>query len=254
MTRQGGTFGRDIRVVASTFLAIGIGAGSAQAATITFAGDRGAGCLTFVGTSGGNLVIPVTGTVAAGSKLIITAGSTGNASGGTVTDTGSNSYTAVNSFNSPPPGRAFQVLGTIATGLTAASTVTLPFVSSANGEIVCASLHAFTNVTVVNLATGNAGNSTTPGSTMPALSAQPNELLVGTYLLGAASGGLSSPDIPLSSASSGTFSVNSIYRIVSATGIFSYSATIGTSQAWTSVFTSFQDAQFPVELQKIKIE
>lgn len=243
-----------VAIALPLFATLLAGAPTARAATITLAGDRGASCVTFPGTSGGTHSITVSAAnVMVGQTLVLTAGTTGNASLSSMTDTAGNTYTGLNSlFGSV--GRVFHWGGTLTAQLNVGQTVTLTYVTSTAGEVSCASIHAFNNVAAlpgsVDQTGTNSGTSAAPGATLTAVTTQPNELLVETHIINGAPGGTGSADNPLQQASSGTFFVLPYYRIVSATGTFTISGTLGNSLPWQAAITSMRDVVFPVDLQR----
>lgn len=242
-----------------TLVVLAFAAPRVRAATITFAGDRGSSCQTFVGTAGGAHTIAVSGAnLTAGQTVILTAGTTGNASLGSVTDPGGNTWTAVNSWAVGGVGRVFQWATTIGTTVSTGANVSLNYVTSADGEVSCASVHAFTNVQSVpggvDLTGGTNGTSTTPSVTLGSATSQPNELLVETHIVNGVTGGFGSADNPLQAANSGNFWVMPFYRIVSATGTYTVGGTLGNSLAWQAVLTTFRDTTAPVEILRVKAE
>jgi hypothetical protein len=219
-------------------------AGAGSAAAQTLIGDRGASCAT-IPPGGGPHIITLTNPIPAGSSVLIAAGTTGNATYSTTTDTGGHTWVPTNSF--APSFRAFQVYGHITTALNAGHTITITYSAAVPGpQTSCASVSAFKGVAnspypPVDTTGANGAVSNTPSVTLGAATQHPREVIHGAFVVNATTGGIgvSGPSNPLQLVCSGTFCVAPAYRIVTNTGAFSVSGTFGNAIPWAAVSTAY---------------
>ncbi|KAA0256685.1 MAG: hypothetical protein EDX89_00880 [Acidobacteria bacterium] len=231
----------------------------AAAQTVTFGGDRGAGCVA-VPAGAQTHVLPVTGSVAAGETAVLNVATTADLPPGTVTDTKGNAWT-VDNVRAGAGYRVSTVSTRVTAGLTNADSVTIPYTNGTGStQTSCAGLVRFTNVVTgagyLDQVGSAEGTGTVQSVSTNAATSQSNELLVVAFAYTAATGGFSIPGpySPTSAACSAPFCLSPGYRIVGTAGV--QTATGGTNNAvpWGGVLTSYRDVVVPVELQRLSAE
>jgi hypothetical protein len=243
------------------FLALLLLAPEAPGQTITFTGDRGNSCAAIPATVGGSQVFTLTATIPAGSLVVIAAATTANATFGSVTDSGGNTYVSDNSHLGSNPYRVFAISSRLTTGLAIGNTISINYTGSApTGETSCAVVSVFQNVTAAPARVDRTGTADGTGTnwnvSLFSATTQANELVHAAFATNQSTGGFSipAPFQPLSAACSAPFCVFGGYRIVGATGTYTATATSVNSIAWGAVLTTDRDSTAPVMLQRFHVE
>jgi hypothetical protein len=230
---------------------------------IVHEGDIGAACgLAVLGISTVPLVL--IGPVPVGRTIVVTtkAAGTGLIPTLVVDSTGINVYGL--DVTHSGPGSSVSVFSSRTTSpLAVAQVISLTYNNSTGlVQTVCTSASAFSGLQTTPGwldQSGTAGSATastsfavsTTGSTT-----QPNELLVGAFSTGNAGTFTLGPGLtPLTPACNVTNScLRPFYRVLSATGPQSASATGTTPAAWSAAIGNFRGEDFPVELQSFGVE
>lgn len=220
-----------------------MGASAATWAQV-FGGDRGASCVN-IPQAGGNHSVTLTGTVPAGSVLLVSAGTTGNATFGTIGDNRGNGYTGTMSrihTSLTPTYRGFSFAAPITTALQAGDTVTLTYSAAAvGGESSCVSLARFDAVTlpmVLDIQISNDTSATTTHTINSGMTPFATLLLHSVFVYNTVPNGISvNPGNPMQFActAGNAFCVVPAYRIVASTG--SHDITSGTGNSTRAVMT-----------------
>lgn len=209
-----------------------------------FGGDRGASCEN-VPQAGGNHSVVLTGAVPVGSVLLVSAGTTGNATFGSIGDTRGNGYTVTMSRTHAalnPTYRGFSFAAPVATALQAGDSVTLTYAAAApGGESSCVSLARFDAVSIpiaMDLQTSDDTAAINTHTINSGPTSFAHLLLHSVFVYDSVPNGISVfPGNPLQLActAGNAFCVVPAYRITTATG--SYDITSGTGNATRAVMT-----------------
>ncbi len=218
-----------------------------------FGGDRGASCAS-IPQAGGSHSVVLTGAVPAGSVLLVSAGTTGNATFGSIGDTRGNSYTGTMSrihTSLDPTYRGFSFAAPIATALQAGDSVTLTYTAAAvGGESSCVSLARFDAVSIPFAMDVNMSDQTELTTTHTIGSGGtpfPHLLLHSVFVYNSVPNGISVfPGNPMQFActAGNTFCVVPAYRIATTTG--SYDITSGTNNPTHAVMTMVSFRSVPL--------
>lgn len=235
-------------------------ASGVEGQTITYTGDRGNSCTALPPVIGGSHVFTLSAAIPVGSFVVISAATTHNATLGSVSDSGSNTWVSDNSLWVSAVYRTFAISSVLTTGLAVGQTISINYLASDPlGETSCAVVSVFQNVISVGrvdqLASAE-GTGTSWNVTLSSATTQANELLHTVFATTQSTGGwLISPLFqPLSTACSGSFCVFPGYRIVGATGVYPASAFSLLPVGWGGILTTYKDAVAPVSLQRLWIE
>ena len=216
-------------------------------------GDRGASCVS-IPAGGGAHSIALTGAIPSGATILMAVGTTGDATySNTVDSSGANIYTPTNTVLSG--FRSFSIHGRVSTALSAGQSVTINYSSaSPSGQTSCASIAAFTGVAFSPVppddAMGSAsGSSAAPSVSTTSATTAPRELVHAVFVLGGVANGIGVPPpvnpLQLVCVAGNSFCVIHGWRLVTSTGVYSASATLGSSVPWAANIVSyFSDVLF----------
>jgi hypothetical protein len=215
-----------------------------SAAAQSLIGDRGASCAN-IPVGGGSHVITVTGAIPADSTVVIMAGTTGNATFLSTTDSAGNAWVATNSF--APSFRAFTIYGRIANALSAGQTITLSYSAAPpTGQVSCASVAAVRAVATTPFPPVDAtsiGGSISNAPFVATTTSQPRELIHGGFVIAGAPGGVTVPPpanpLQLVCAPGNVICLVPAYQVATLVGGYSLSAMLGNSVPWGGVIVAY---------------
>jgi hypothetical protein len=225
-------------------VAFAVWATGSSAAAQGLIGDRGASCVN-IPAGGGSHVITVSGAIPMDSTVVIMAGTTGNATFLSTTDSAGNAWVATNSF--APSFRAFTIYGRIANALSAGQTITLSYSAAPpTGQVSCASVAAFRAVATTPFPpvdTTSSGGSVSNAPFVALTTGQPLELIHGGFVINAPPGGVTVPPpsnpLQLVCAAGNVFCVVPAYELATGTGGYALTAVLGNSVPWAGVIVAY---------------
>lgn len=205
-------------------------------------------------TSGTTLAITVpVGGVSAGSTLIVKVAHDYTSGGPTVADSRGNTYTRdQTSPNSGTTMRASLFSAQINNALQQGDTILLT--TSATTTVRAMSVDEFSHVTFtspLDVKNSTSATSTTPGSTIPAVTTNADDLLIGmvavlgptdeTYSDDALNQWTTTPRAGTTGGlATSNVTLNSAYKKVGATGSYTYQPTLGTSESWIEIIAAYK--------------
>ena len=214
-----------------------------------FGGDRGASCVT-IPQSGGSHSVTLTGAVPVGSVVLVSAGTTGNATFANISDTRGNTYTGTMSrihTSLDPTYRGFTFAAPVAAALQTGDSVTLTYSAAAvGGESSCVSLARIDAISLpfaLDVQTSNDTGLVTTHTISSGATPFANLLLHSIFVYNSVPNGISVfPGNPMQFActAGNTFCVVPGYRIVASTGNFDIASGTGNATRAVMAMVSFR--------------
>lgn len=216
---------------------------------IVYLGDRASGCTTL--GAGNTHILTLTGSTSVGTTLFVVGMVSGGAAAGAtpVLDTRANSWFLAHFYTAVNGSRLFVFESRIAPGKghSPGDTVTLSY-AGGGGQKSCAVVSSFSGLAAassVDRANGASGVGSSQSVTTNGATQQGTELLVAAFDYLAATGGFSLPPPMqlLSAACDAPTCLFPGYRLLSATGSYTASATTGNAIAWGAILVTFRGDQ-----------
>jgi hypothetical protein len=200
-------------------------------------------------TAGTTLVLTVTGAVSAGDSIIVTVTLDYAAGAVTCTDGVGNTYSADASATNGSTLRTVIFAAHNVTALAAGQTITVTHPSVTARAMVAAEFTGLVATATLDRTATASGSSTAANSGNTAVTTLANELLIGAIGVEGPSGDTFTKDATYTLLSrAGTtggvaatnVTVNGEYRIVSATGAYAATGTLGTSRTWAAAIATYK--------------
>ena len=209
-------------------------------------------------TTGTSLAITLTSGVAAGNSIVVSFAM--NPASGTVscTDSASNTYSLDREHTNGSDTSGVRTLIFSAHNVAALvtnNTITCTHPSVGARAMSASEFSGLLTSGAKDQATSATGNGTSPNSGTTATTTQPDELLIGAIGVEGPSGDTFTPGTNYTTGTrSGTsggnaltnITINPEYRIVSATGAYAATATLGTSRQWSALIVTYKGVPPPL--------